>query len=82
MTVRRNPVNAPGLIARMARIAQLSATMPWGGRTHNYAATDLPWEDTACCRCGREFGEGDELLLIVKRREAGQIFTAPVHRSC
>ena len=80
MTVRRSGLQGPGLVRRALDGIRLSGLIAAGGRTHNFSATDLPWEDVYCPRCRRRFAEGDELVLVVTRLDAAQIFTVPMHR--
>lgn len=82
MTIRRDSMYGGGLVRRAMRILQLSGVIQAGGRTHNYSATDLPFEDTVCPSCERRFQEDNELVLIVRRVEAAQIFCVPAHRQC
>lgn len=47
------------------------------------AASDLIWSDTHCPKCGKEFKDGEELALqIRKHNEVGDILTVPVHIKC
>jgi len=82
MTVRTDAQHGRGLVGRALKAIRMSGTLPAGGRTHNYSATDLPFEDMDCPRCGAAFQEGDELVLVVTRVQPAQVLTVPAHRDC
>lgn len=58
-----------------------------GGGTKLEMATgvvygDLEFSDLTCTQCGKAFTEGDKLVLVVVRVEAGKIKTRPAHHNC
>ena len=47
------------------------------------AASDLIFSDTHCPKCGKEFQDGDNLILhVIGHNEVGDILTLPMHSSC
>jgi len=47
------------------------------------AASDLIWSDTHCPKCGKEFKDGEILVLyITAHNEVGDILTIPMHQEC
>jgi hypothetical protein len=47
------------------------------------AASDLLFSDTHCPKCGKEFQDGDNLILhVIGHNEVGDILTIPMHLSC
>jgi hypothetical protein len=47
------------------------------------AASDLIFSDTHCPKCGKEFQNGDDLILhVIGHNEVGDILTIPMHLSC
>lgn len=43
---------------------------------------DLEFSDLQCVQCGKAFTEGDKLVLVVVKVEAGKIVTRPAHHNC
>jgi hypothetical protein len=79
MTIRKDPTFTPGLLWQALTELRTKGGLPAGGRTHNYSATDICFEDMECLDCGRPFEVGDEVTLRIRRVEAAQWFAAPVH---
>jgi hypothetical protein len=47
------------------------------------AASDLIWSDKYCPKCGKEFEDGEILVMyITEHNEVGDILTIPMHQSC